>query len=354
MIARRLLLAASGGGSFAASFGPIVEVGTRNGFMTGSAYKSFPGMALDELNHANRLHLVYRTGTAHNSAGATIDYKYSDDFGATWSDPGTAETLITAAGGDDVRDPFVIVLTSGRILVGYDYKTPWNGSPATFNVRFLYSDDGGATWSASYSVGPSVTGNQATGTSQPIQLADDSILLFVNINDTSGGVLYSVVWKSTDDGLTFGSQVTVAKNLAVREYVEPQGRVLANGDMVCLMRSDTDEKIWRSVSTDDGATWSAPADVMTASSRPDWVEYRPGRIVFFGRNNNSQFYARWTTSEDDGLTWAALQNVAGSTDLFMYGAPVILDPGRVGIVYSIETSGTDADLYYALWSDTGA
>jgi len=353
MLSRRLLVAAAGGGSFTV-YGPIVEVGTRNGFMTGTGYKSFPGMALDTINHTARLHLVYRSGGAHNSNDAVLAYKYSDDEGATWSDPGTAQILITPSAGDDIRDPFIIVSSTGRVVIGYDYMTPWNGSPATFTVRIIYSDNGGASWSSPYTIPDTAAGNEVAGTSQPIQLNDGTLVIFGNVNDTAGGVLYSVLWKSTDDGATWGTQTDVAKNIAVREYAEPQARLLANGTIVCLLRSDNNQHTWRTVSSDDGATWSSPTDVLVASSRPDFVEYRAGRIVLFGRNNNSQFYARWTTSEDGGLTWAALQNVAGSTDLFMYGAPVVLDPGRVGIVYSLENSGSDADLYYALWSDTGA
>lgn len=336
-------------GSHVAFLSSLAESGSRSDVMTGTSYKSFPGMALDTINFAHRLHLVYRAGSAHNSNGGTVDYKYSDDDGVTWAYPGTARTLVGPSSGDDLRDPFIIVLASGRLLLGYDYKTPWNGSPATFTVKLIYSDDGGTTWSAPYTIPDTAAGNQATGTSQPIQLADNSILIFGNVNDTSGGVLYSVLWKSTDNGATFPTQIDVAKNIAVREYAEPQGRLLTSGRIICLLRSDTNQHTWRTVSSDNGATWSAPTDVLTASGRPDFVEVKPGLLGLFCRTNNTDFYARWTYSADEGLTWAALANTDGATDLLMYSAPVVTSANTITNVYSYENSSSDADLYLRHW-----
>lgn len=343
MTSHRMLL---GGGVGRLQHGAIAAVGSRVGVMTGTSYKSFPGMCL----RSGRLHLVYRTGTAHNSDGGTINYKYSDDEGATWSTPGTAVVIATPASGVDYRDPSIAALASGRLIVGFDVKNPWNGS--AISTYTMYSDDGGTTWSSPAAVADSFTGAEADGTSQAIQLGDGTVLLPGYGLDTGDSNYRSAIWVSTDGGATFGGEITIADGS--RWYQEPQVRLLTTGDIVGLIRSDTNEHTWRVLSSDGGATWSSPSDVLTASSRPDWVEYRPGRIILFGRNNNSQFYARWTTSRDSGLTWDALANVDGASDVWMYGAPVVLGPGRVGIVYSIENSGSDADLYYRLYSDTGA
>lgn len=324
----------------APAFATVVASGARAGLMTGTGYKSFPGLALDTINYANRLHLVYREGSAHNSGGSTIDYKYSDDDGVTWSSPGSARILVTSTAANDVRDPFILVSSTGRIIVGYDYRSPY--ASLNIEVQIIYSDDGGATFTSGYVIPAVLSGTEAAGTSQPIQLAGGEILIPGTIEN--GGPLLSVLWKSTDDGATFPTQITIASDPS-REYTEPQFRLLASGDIVCLMRSDTTQHTYRSVSTDSGATWSSPADVLTASSRPDFVEISPGLLALWCRNNNSQFYARWTYSTDAGVTWAALQNTDSATDVWMYGAPLVTSPGNVTIVYSLENSASDADLY---------
>lgn len=309
---------------------------------SGSTYKAFPGMAFLE----GRLHLVYRDGTAHNSSGGLVKYRHSDDLGRTWS---SATTLETPTAGDDLRDPAIVALSSGRLLCVYDYRAPWNST--NISSRVIYSDNRGQSWSSPYTIPDTFSGAEADVTSQPIELPDGTILV-PGYGLNSGSFYTSVVWKSTDGGLTFPTQITIANGTTdSRSYAEPQIRLLASGTLVCLMRSDTNAHTWRSTSTDGGATWSATADVLTASSRPDFVEFYPGALIFFGRNDNTNFYARWSVSWDEGATWTALQNVDGSTDPWMYGAPVVLAPGYIAVAYSIENSSSDADLYIRYYYD---
>lgn len=303
-----------------------------------TAYKAFPGMTYLE----GRLHLVYRSGASHSSVDGIIKYKYSDDLGRTWS---TATSIATPGGSRDLRDPSIVALSSGRLLVGYD---DCDGSGIPLYVSVIYSDNRGQSWSSEYQVPVTGMSGECAGTSQPIELPDGSIL--IPAFGDNGGNSFCVVFKSTDGGATFPTQITVASS-GSRHYQELQIRLLASGKIVGLMRSDTNVHTWRTVSTDGGATWSSPTDVLTASARPDFVEFFPGALLFFGRTDNTNFYARWAVSWDEGATWTALQSVDGSTDVWEYGAPVVLAPGYVAVAYSLQNSSSDADLYMRYYHD---
>lgn len=331
---------------FGANAGPLVgipvptsvaEDGARVDVMTGTSYKAFPGMTMTSNGW---LHLVYRTGSAHNSGGATIDYKVSNDGGDTWSTPGSAITIVSSTGTDDLRDPNIVALTSGRLLVTYDERNPFSSDD--IHAFAIYSDDGGLTWSSPYEIPNSFSGS-CIASAQAVELASGDILL--PIFGDNGGLYISAVVTSTDGGETFGSQVTIATG--THDWEEPVIRQLSSGDLVCLMRDTGGSVTYRSVSVNDGATWSAAASVLTGGGRPDFVEFYADCLLLFLRGNNSTTTeGRWTASFDAGVTWDALTEIdAGATQELEYSAPVVMSQNNVTVVYSLENSGTDADLY---------
>lgn len=330
MIARRLLTGLVGGGS---AVPPDLSQGSRVNVDTGTGYKSFPGMAL----RSGRLHLVYRHGSGHVSSDGVVKYRHSDDNGATWS---AATTLVDGA-GTDLRDPSITCLSTGRLVVGYDYAPE---SSYWSTIKVIYSDDGGGTWSSPYDVSASGMTYESAGTSPMLELGDGTVLLPAFGVNVAGGFYFSVLFRSSDHGATFGSQTTIAQS-GSWSYGEPQFR-LSGSEIICLLDSASGAGVWRVTSSDNGATWSAPGSaVLSAYGRTDWVEYYPGSLVMWcrapgGSTNN----ARWTISHDLGLTWAALSNVDGASDDSMYAAPVIIGTSVV-TVYSIENSSSDADLY---------
>jgi hypothetical protein len=331
-MSRRLLLAAAGGrGSFTVP--TDLGAGSRADVDIGSGYKSFPGMAY----RAGRLHLVYRDGSGHATSDGVVKYRYSDDVGVTWS---SATTIASAA--HDLRDPSIVCTSTGRLVVGYD-DTP-NGVVYA-QPRVIYSDDGGSTWSSPYTVVSSGMAYECAGTAPIIELADHTLLLPVFGKNASGDARYfAALFKSTDDGATWGSQTTIATSGSL-SFVEPYLRVIGT-DVVCFTYDPFAATVYRVISSDGGSTWGTPLSVISANGRTDWLPFATTGFAMWLRDpvTGSGNAARWTVSNDSGATWEALRTVDSSGDLYMYGAPV-----RVGSVivhvYSLENSGSDADLY---------
>ncbi len=303
-----------------------------------TTYKAFVGMTFLE----GTLHLVYRSGAGHDSSDGKVQYQTSKDLGRTWS---AAVTIATPSGSHDFRDPSIVALSTGRLVVGYDDNV--DGTAAHIVVYSMYSDNRGQSWSSPVLVPCTFSGEKAA-TSQMVELPSGTLLM--PVFGDNGGNTFAALMKSTDHGATFPTQVTIATS-GSRTYQEPQIRLLSSGNLVCLMRSDTNAHTWRTVSIDQGATWSTPADVLTASGRPDFAEFYPGALIIFVRTDNTNFYARWAVSWDEGATWTSLQTTDSSTDVLEYSAPVVLAPGYTAVAYSLQNSSTDADLYLRYYYD---
>lgn len=332
---------------------PPRVVPTGSGFITANAagrqnvdtsagYKAF----VTKVYRDGRWHMVYRQGTDHFTTGdGDLMYRYSDDDEKTWS---AAVVLVAHSAGHDVRDPSITALSNGRLLVGYDDRLTSGGVYCTLKV--IHSDNGGQSWSSAYSAPASGMAYEAAGTSPGVQLPiNGNVLLPIFGAQLSTDFLFAAVLISADGGLTFPTQVTIASS-GSRHFAEPTLVQLSSGELVCFMH-DASTTIYRSVSIDGGQTWSAATAVLTAVGRTDVVEIWPGVLFMSCRDSGANGYQRVTTSWDKGVTWGALQNVDGATDLNMYAALGVPALGTVTMVYSLEINSTTAHLYSREYHD---
>ena len=288
------------------------------------------------------LHLVYRQGTDHTTTSdGVLKYRRSYDLGQTWE---AASTLEDPAGSNDVRDPWIVYLSTGRLVIG------WVNDPDDVPTRTIwtkYSDDLGQTWSTKVQVTDHGYNNAPAWTSQPIEMPDGTIIVGTFGYKDSGDTNWSSgMVTSTDHGATFGSPVIIADGQTDgRAYAEPTiRRMSTDGTLVAIYH--TLSTFYRSTSTDGGATWSAAASILTAGGRPDFIEFYPGALFMFCRDNGTNNDPRYTTSWDAGATWETLAATDGaSTKNSEYGAPVLLAPGILALVYGEEQSSTDSDLF---------
>lgn len=167
---------------------------------------------------------------------------------------------------------------------------PINGAYVQSPISFVYSTDGGHTFSAPQNISGNVLYDQG---SRPVVGPDGSVYVFFE-GATRHSILDSTyVVKSTDGGVTFGKPVNISTlqdivppaNTGFRVNSFPAADAAPNGDLyvawssqmsnsggLCPAMTNTNCHLSAvfSKSTDGGATWSAPAPIfpaLDASSR---------------------------------------------------------------------------------------
>jgi hypothetical protein len=158
---------------------------------------------------------------------------------------------------------FAGTATVGRILATFTLFS--NTNTVGGSIRRAYSDDGGATWSATASVNSGV--NTAQG-SQPLFLPNgNAVVVYWNFGTSSQPAERLEAVISTNGGTTFGNPKRIAFGT---EYNEPSIRTgsflpsavgdRANGNLyvVYQTRLAGNPKIAFSKSIDGGNTWSVP------------------------------------------------------------------------------------------------
>ena len=291
---------------------------------------------------------VYMEATDHaTTQDGRIRKRTSSTSGASWS----AATTIVPSGTDDVRGASVVVLSTGRVVVTY---WTWDGTDndgARIPWR-IYSDDNGSTWSSAAQIGNSFT-YWAITQSPPIELANGDLLVALyGLDDGDSNTRRSCrISRSTNQGVSFTHDSEICDGPADgKNYGEPNLALLDDGDVLAMIRCDTtvgsQGEIHSSRST-DGTTWPKPRSRFNGCGSPAVIQRDDGLIVCQVRRNangDHRFHASY-----DGETWDQSDGdfTGGSTLESEYGAWVELATGQIAAVYSLETSSTDADLFFA-------
>lgn len=323
----------------------------------------------------------YSLGGATGNDGDIL-CSVSTDNGATW---GAAAALNSDATTDNVNDFSPIIGSDGHGR----WVAVWHQDPGGYHLRYAFSDNNGATWSTAADLTPF----HGDDDENP-RLATDGNGNWIVVWDSShsiGGMTggdsdihYAV---STDNGTTWSTAAalnTTATTDANNEHdrdpsiaTDRQGHwvvawIYRNFSGGGPLGNDTD--ILYAVSSDNGATWSAPvplnADAATDTSNessPELATDRSGHWMVVWQSNNSLGGTIGTdddllfaTSTDNGATWSAAApvNSDAATDSGPDFNPVLAVDGHghwVVIWGSTGRSfGTDEDLVYAASGDVGA
>lgn len=143
------------------------------------------------------------------------------------------------------------------------------------------STDGGATWTTVAELEDGATGEgrpwPLKWTPTLLELADGTIVM---VGAVSGPLVEFQLWRSADHGRTWTyGGVIQASSQEGKPVWEPCLILGPNGELIVFFADERDpahaQKISRIVSTDGGATWSAPADVV---AHPD-PAMRPGMPI---------------------------------------------------------------------------
>jgi hypothetical protein len=314
--------------------------------------------------------LAYYEAEKHYTNDGELHLKFSDDYGATWSDEdkyldGTAISGFPmnppdCDAGEDAGEPWLILCDNGDLLIHMwhiDYGVTANG---TYQSR---STDGGKTWSTPAQI-------------NFIGIVSDSLVFMTDDHFVYDGVIYagarihestaqtnakSVFVKSEDNGITWDyiSDITDFVNYPTWEVGL---EYIGNNKILAILRDVGLEKTYKRVSLDFGATWETIEDITTAFNTvgrnrvytrshlhgsDNWWNDRVTIVVGFiqtvpgtseGRRN-----CVWV-SKDQGETWsgpfyldAAIED-AGYSD-------ILYDPvNNEYVVISYQGTQNDADL----------
>jgi hypothetical protein len=175
-----------------------------------------------------------------------------------------------------------------------------------------YSDDGGKTWLESELTDPGPM-KQAWPSGQVTETGEGTIAAIFYGYKTEQDMLdhryCSVIARSYDDGETWGDWSFIGCDSdRIWSYCEPSLLVTPEGLWVAFMRTETPANLpWmsammtRSVSLDEGRTWSRPIPSIVGS-QPAMINLPGGEIAFIvrstARQNSSIYFSR-----DLGETW---------------------------------------------------
>jgi len=253
-----------------------------------------------------KLFVVWFSGPWEGHYWQLLLSSYSEDNGLSWS---YAKVIQETPHISDFDPAFI--RDENRVFLFYSLARWWlhpllAGENVGFGGMFIkYSDDSGVTWSNSIKISD-ILCSRTNG----IRLSSGALLLpcYRQRKGTAFWMDQSIrpagVLKSTDHGKTwtaYGEIVGPAGNF------EPTIVELNTGSILMYLRTN-DGYIWKSISDDEGETWSEPkkTDIVANNSSHNLYRLRDGRITL---TYNPCEPARRTPlvmrlSEDDAETWS--------------------------------------------------
>lgn len=313
--------------------------GLDNFIVADTAYNSLPG--LTQLQNGT-LVLIYRTATDHSSVDGVLNQRISTDGGHTWSS--ATKLFDSVASSISVFDCELSTLSNGNVIAIFSAQGP-GATQAEVKVMLGTVSGNIISWGAPASIGHAgYDWNWANG--KIIEL-DNGDLLAPTYNGTSAnyvtGPWVSTVSRSTNGGASWGSPVTVC---AVGQSNETGIVQLSNGTIVAIVRVEG-AGYYRSTSADRGATWSVPAQVITASlvGKPALTKLNSSdALLLFPRAPGSG--KAITVSLDYGVTWEPFFVVDSGSDVYSSSVVDRFDPGLLHTVLAETTSATIAKIFY--------
>jgi hypothetical protein len=221
----------------------------------------------------------------------------STDNGITWQTP------VRVAAATQVPH-LLLTLASGRMLL---YPNA---------VMMYYSDDNADTWAGPFYYSGYPAGENWLFDGM-VELPSGTLL---GVFDYSNVIYCSL---SEDGGFTWSAKIEI-QTAGANTVSAPAVTLAVNGDIVCVYRSDEDAvndfEVKGNISTDGGVTWGAQIDVIDFTNDYYYSNICTdidGTIFVVAADQTAKPDIVFTYSTDNGLTWAAVQNlkVTAGTEL---------------------------------------
>jgi sialidase-1 len=260
-----------------------------------SLYEAWPDLVLTA---GGKLICLYTTCVHHRDRSRTqLLIRESWDRGRTWSDP---KAFTEETNGMPFWDCARISrLPDNRLAVTCN-RMQVHGEVAGEVVLWL-GDAEGAQWSA-----PMTTPARGIVPDKLTVTATGRWLLSAHQPHPVHGGLYQSLWHSQDGGDTWSGPVTVAEQEGLN-LCEASLLPLPNGALVAVMRENSGEgrDAYKTVSHDDGLTWSKPVRMpLPGCHRPTAGLLRDGRVLITYRfsQGGKGWLGTWTQNFFAALT----------------------------------------------------
>lgn len=304
----------------------------------GSIYLAFPGVT--RAANGDVLVVYSRLPDHHDTTHVgTVEQKRSTDGGVTF---GAATTVVAAptpgtigASGGPIK-----AIANGNVLLGYETR---DGND-TLDGRKTFlktSTDHGATYGAGVQITTHGFTTYVVPSAPIVQLANGDLLWA--FYGKSGSTFAVKILRSTDNGASWAVLSTVASS-DVQIWTEPTlVQFAGSNDLMVLLREESGSGIYRSRSTDSGATWTTPVLAFAGRTHPITVELNNGALLYVSRANPNGGTV-YRVSLDDGDTWTDEINVDVTGQRSLYAGILPNTTGAL-VVYSQEITDSNADVF---------
>lgn len=203
----------------------------------------------------------------------------------------------------------VLELDDGRLLLAYMEFSGTGSDEATTRFVIQESADRGKTWSGHRLLAETAPGDMNVYSPNLIRAKDGSILLvFMRQHRTTPLTTTHHVWKSTDEGKTFGPWSVFGKGETYSVCNAVLKRLKSGRLLLPVTFTPTDGTGYGGVvlrSDDDGKTWSESKSRLRLPLRgvmePHVEQAGDGRVLMVMRNQLGTLH--FSESTDDGVTW---------------------------------------------------
>lgn len=309
-----------------------------------SADVVFPGLiqAAD-----GRLVAFYSRAAGHATEGGRITSISSSNNGRSWGQTNSEGPIISNSASVEEAGAIPTMLSGGNIGLIFQ-RVDLSGStapPSPFqrDVVYYVSADDGYSWAYRGTLPNLGTLWTSCGGSRLIERADNGRLITAVYWRNNGETRYTAqMVSSSDQGVTWGTGSVIAQDAeasSARQFEEPFLLRLADGRLLCLIRSDTDQRIYTTYSNDSGSTWQPITSSFGGWGRPSCIQMTDGTILAMTRAQTASVddsKAVLYYSRDNGLTWAGGIMFQGGTAHYQmdYGDLVQLDTNLFGVITS--------------------
>lgn len=290
--------------------------------------------------------VVYRQGETKHSHDGILVIQLSKDGGQSWSAPQTVVNGLLESPTQTVVTGGICQAPSGSLLAVYGtveglppgvYPFTPEGSKCSRHVFMVRSDDAGFTWSKPMRV-ELPTLKRAGITTGPFVAANGIVCIPIE-NKLPTGNSATMLVVSRDDGQTFGLPITVAADHAGRlNLCDARFDVLPNGRVISLLWTFLEEnevtiEAHRTFSDDNGLTWSAVENIgcvgqITAPLALPDASINSNIVIAVSNYRHSPMGSLLWISEDGGENWAVESPILlwDAEQRIMTGKPVTIQP----------------------------